>query len=69
MFIAEKAFGLAAMDFNERARICPKKFSQAVEKHTREDRERGSQGFSRKRNPVSMAKFIGSFGMEQMLRS
>lgn len=38
---------LAVMDFNESVRACPKKFFQVVEEHTREDRERGSQGFSR----------------------
>lgn len=58
MLIPGWAFSLAVMDFNESVRACPKKFFQAVEEHTREDRERGSQGFSRKRDNVSMVKFI-----------
>jgi hypothetical protein len=54
----EGAFSLAVMDFNENVRTCPKKFFQAVEEYTREDRDPVSQGFSRERESVRMVKFI-----------
>ena len=58
MLITGVSFSLAAMNFNESVRTCPKKFFQVVEKHIREGSERGSQGFSRKRDSVSMVNFI-----------